>query len=161
MLNKQARRRSQVAAVLLTVSTLVVAGCQGPPGEHLYIAHNTKLGLDASVNTAVMSGTIDLGYDRHFLTWVPRSVEVEGASGQPPAESGSGPREVMSVLACSVIETGVLRPVYYDESLATGRAATKFAAVIAKDRIAADEFFSCFFRKADPATANSSGGGTR
>jgi hypothetical protein len=122
-----------------------LAGCQW--GQQLYVAYDTKLGIDASVNTTMTSGSIDLGYDRRFITWVPRSVEtVDGGDGNV--------KEVMSVLACSELRVGIISIDYYDESLATGRAATAFAKALEDpdNRKVAQDYFECFTKKRPNAT---------
>lgn len=124
-------------ALLLCVSLLSLAACQNW-GRQLYIAHDTKLGIDASVNTATSSGTIDLGYDRRFVTWVPRSVDIKDGDDE-------NAKDVMSVLACSELRVGIVSIDYYDESLATGRAAVIFAEGIAEKRKEiAEDYFECF-----------------
>ena len=70
------RRRRLI--LLFSICLLTLTGCQW--GEQLYVAYDTKLEIDASVNTATSSGSIDLGYDRRFVAWVPRSVELERAA---------------------------------------------------------------------------------
>ena len=142
--------RSQPLAMLASVALPTLAACQGW-GEQLYVAYDTKLGIDASVNTATSSGSIDLGYDRRFVTWVPRSVELEGAADRQgeagtPGETGT-PKEVMSVLACSELRVGFIDIDYYDESLATGRAAKKFANALRTDPKVAKDYFACFTKR--------------
>ena len=102
------RRRRLI--LLFGICLLTLTGCQW--GEQLYVAYDTKLGIDASVNTATSSGSIDLGYDRRFVTWVPRSVEARerAAMGRPKMEWRNwNPKEVMSVLACSELRVGIHR----------------------------------------------------
>jgi hypothetical protein len=131
----------------VALMVLVLGGCANW-GKQLYVAHDTKLGIDASINTATSSGSIDLGYDRRFVTWVPRSVEiVEGGEG-----GGGEAREVMSVIACSNLSVGIITIDYYDESLATGRAAVRFARALAdpddpNNRKVAQDYFECFTKK--------------
>ncbi|HXV24197.1 MAG TPA: hypothetical protein VED46_08050 [Alphaproteobacteria bacterium] len=115
----------------------ILGACQNA-GEHLYVAHDTKLGIDASYNTAMTSGSIDLGYDRRFITWVPRSVEINDED--PDA------KEAMSVIACSMLQVGALNILYYDESMATGRAAKNFAKSLDQARVS-DDYFECFSKR--------------
>jgi hypothetical protein len=125
----------------MVVGLLVLAlgGCANW-GKQLYVAHDTKLGIDASINTATSSGSIDLGYDRRFLTYVPRSVDAEGGDADA--------REVMSVIACSNLRVGIISIDYYDESLATGRAAVRFAEALARKRgETPDDYFACFTKE--------------
>jgi hypothetical protein len=120
------------------------------------MAHDTKLGLNASLNSAMTSGSVSLGYDRRFVTWVPRSV----------AESASTPqaKDVMAVIACSKLKVGFLRLDLYDESMATGRAAVDFAQALATDAALAKKYFACFVAEEEattaPAAAPAAGDGT-
>ena len=165
--------------ILFGLVPLLVGGC-AQWGEQLYVAHDIKIGLDASVNTATTSGSVDLGYDRRFLTFVPRSVAVreqesetleggaEAAAGETASsseqaaeaepsmievsETGEGTsldaKEVMSVMACSRLSVSVWTIDYYDESLATGRAAVRFADALARDRaVVSEDYFDCFKRR--------------
>ena len=135
--------RSPGLVWLVCLSLPALAGCQNW-GKQLYVAHDTKLGIDASINTSMGSGSVDLGYDRRFVTWVPRSVEVVPGSGGEA-------REVMSVLTCSELRVGLISIDYYDEALATGRAAKKFAEALAKkaedDKKISSDYFECFGKK--------------
>jgi hypothetical protein len=118
---------------------LVLAACQNA-GQQLYVAHDTKLGIDASYNTAMTSGSIDLGYDRRFVTWVPQSVEINGV--------GDNAKEAMSVIACSRLQVGAISILYYDESMATGRAAKMFAQQLKNGQgVVAKDYFECFSRR--------------
>jgi hypothetical protein len=130
--------------IIVGLMVLVLGGCANW-GKQLYLAHDTKLGIDASINTATSSGTLDLGYDRRFVTWVPRSVEIKDANPETA-------KEVMSVLACSELRVGIVSIDYYDESLATGAAATKFANALAqKDGQVAKDYFECFTKHSSNA----------
>jgi hypothetical protein len=117
----------------------VLGACQNFE-QKLYVAHDTKLGIDASYNAAMTAGSIDLGYDRRFVTWVPRSVEID--DDDPDA------KEAMSVIACSRLQVGALNILYYDESMATGRAATMFAQRLKENEgIVAKDYFECFWKR--------------
>jgi hypothetical protein len=115
-----------------------LCACQNTE-QQLYVAHDTKLGIDASYNAAMTAGSIDLGYDRRFVTWVPRSVEIHS--------SDTDAKDVMSVIACSKLQVGALSILYYDESMATGRAAKMLAERLKDaDGIVAKDYFKCFSR---------------
>jgi hypothetical protein len=137
--------------IVVGLMLLVLGGCANW-GKQLYIAHDTKLGVDASINTATSSGSIDLGYDRRFLTWVPRSVDVEEGASKEEGDGKTKAKEVMSVMACSNLRVGIVQVDYYDESLATGRAAVKFAEALADpekphNKKVAHDYFECFTKK--------------
>ena len=124
--------RECLRTALASVLALCLAACAGSP-EKLYISSTTMLGLDASVNTARTSGRIQFGYDRYFVTWVPQSVAEDGTA-----------REVMSALNCTEVTVGDLSLKKFEESLATGVAAQKFAAQLAKGD---NPYFDCFSKK--------------
>lgn len=148
-------RRTLMLLAVLPVASL--AGCENA-GSQLYVAYDTKLGLDASLNTAMNAGSVGLGYDRRFVTWVPRSVEEE--PGQPATTAGetSTAKDVMAVLACTKLKVGFLTLDWYDESLATGRAARLFAEALNENQAKViDDYFACF--KKDPETAATDGSG--
>lgn len=130
------RIRRPIPALGLMLASL--CACQNTE-QQLYVAHDTKLGIDASYNAAMTAGSIDLGYDRRFVTWVPRSVDID-------AENADA-KEAMSVIACSKLQVGALSVLYYDESMATGRAARMFAEQLKDvEGIAAKDYFKCFSR---------------
>lgn len=120
------RRRLGVA--LAVTLALQLAACTQ---DRLYVSSTTVLGLDASVNTARTAGRVQLGYDRYFVTWVPQTVEQT-----------DGGREVMSALNCTEIIVSGLALKKFDESLATGIAATNFAKQLNEESAA--KYFDCF-----------------
>lgn len=135
--------RSVPLTLKTTLLVLLSAGCQDW-GNQLYIANTTKLGINASLNTTRQAGSIGLGYDRYFVTWVPRSVDQSDASpdGDPAADKT---RDVMSVLACSRLEVDGLNIKEFDETLATGEAARIFAAALKEEKSSAvTDYFRCF-----------------
>jgi hypothetical protein len=123
--------RRRLGAAIAAVLALQLAACAGVQ-EKLYISSTTTLGLDASVNTARTAGHLQFGYDRYFVTWVPQTVRQEGDA-----------HEVMSALNCTEVTVGNLTLKKFEESLATGVAATNFARQLAKDR-GGDQYFECF-----------------
>jgi hypothetical protein len=132
-------RRIFRLAVAIRLMLLSLGACQNTE-QQLYVAHDTKLGIDASYNAAMTAGSIDLGYDRRFVTWVPQSVEIYGGDNSA--------KEAMSVIACSMLQVGALSILYYDESMATGQAAKMFAQQLrAAQGIVATDYFKCFSRR--------------
>ena len=130
-----------------------LAGCQWGPAALRGIRH--QAGDRCQRQHDQTSGSIDLGYDRRFITWVPRSVEVvDGGDGEAVDGGAGNAREVMSVLACSELRVGIVGIDYYDESLATGRAATAFAKALEDpdNRKVAQDYFECFTKKRPNAT---------
>ena len=118
------------ACAALALLPVILAGCAGEQ-KKLYISSDTILGLDASVNTVRESGSVRIGYDRYFLTWVPQSV---------PDEQDPDAREVMSALNCTRVTIGDLVLKEFQESLATGRAAREFI----QNADTQHKYFACF-----------------
>lgn len=148
-------RGTLIVLAVLPIASL--AGCENA-GSQLYVAYDMKLGLDASLNTAMNAGSVGLGYDRRFVTWVPRSVEED--PGQPVVNSDKTPpaKDVMAVLACTKLKVGFLTLDWYDESLATGRAARLFAEALNKNQAKViDDYFACFKKDAETTATDGSG----
>jgi uncharacterized membrane protein len=104
---------------------------------NLYVAHSTVVGLNAAAALDRSSGHLIVGYDRHFGAIVPKSV---------PVEEGM---EAMSVLSCSDLKVDGIFLAGFTEYLATGKAATGFARIVASDddpvqTTAMDQMFDCY-----------------
>lgn len=125
--------RRRLGAALAAVLALQLAACAQ---DRLYISSTTVLGLDASVNTARTAGRVQFGYDRYFVTWIPQTVSQDDKEKEKA-------REAMSALNCTQATVGNLSLKKFEESLATGVAATHFAAQLAKDRDGSP-YFECF-----------------
>ncbi|NJO35067.1 MAG: hypothetical protein HC869_20100 [Rhodospirillales bacterium] len=113
---------------------LILSACEP---VNLYVAHSTVVGLNAAGSADRGSGHLIIGYDRHFGAIVPKSV---------PVEEGE---EAMSVLSCSDLKVDGIFLAGFTEYLATGRAATGFAKVVASDTdpaqtTAMDQMFDCY-----------------
>lgn len=127
------------AAVSLVA--LGLCGCQ--PGQ-LYVAANTSIGVNASVNTARTAGHLQIGYDRQFATIVPRSVDLPANATDTGLATPSQGKEIMAVVSCSDVEIQGIFLTKFVESLATGRAARGFARRLADDQANANSIFACF-----------------
>ncbi len=117
----------QLAArpVALSMALFVFGGCEA---RQLYVAHDTVIGINANVNQTRTSGRVIVGYDRYFITLVPRSADMPPPeNGQPPDEDD---REAMSVLSCSKMQIEGVFLTEFTERLATGRAAHEFSKAI-------------------------------
>jgi len=90
-------------------------GCEP---TQLYVGATTVVGLNAAMNTEQTAGHLKIGYDRTFVTIVPKSV---------PAPEGG--REAMAALSCSDLEVTGIFITGFREYLATGRAAMNYAAL--------------------------------
>ena len=120
--------------VLAAGVALILSACEP---VNLYVAHSTVVGLNAAGSADRGSGHLIIGYDRHFGAIVPKSV---------PVEEGE---EAMSVLSCSDLKVDGIFLAGFTEYLATGRAATGFAKVVASDadpaqKTAMDQMFDCY-----------------
>ena len=78
------------------------------PGKQVYVASDTSLGLIGSMNTAQTAGKMLVGYDRAFVSLVPKKTR-DG--------------DVMSTYNCTNLEIKGLRITKFYERLATGAAA--------------------------------------
>jgi hypothetical protein len=115
-------------------ATLILSACEP---VNLYVAHSTVVGLNAAGNVDRSSGHLIIGYDRHFGAIVPKSV---------PVKEGE---EAMSVLSCSDLKVDGIFLAGFSEYLATGKAATGFAKIVASDddpkqKVAMDQMFDCY-----------------
>lgn len=120
----------------LGLTALLVSACQP---TNLYVAHDTVVGVNAAVNTERTNGHLLIGYDRNFVTVIPKSV--------PTADGG---KEAMSALACSDIEVEGIFLSKFVESLATGQAAIALAKQRAEDpeSESLDPIFDCYEKNA-------------
>jgi len=141
--------------------------------RQLYMANQTTIGLNASVNPETGNGSLLIGYDRDFVALVPRSVEqqqtdaqgrvVLGADGKPVL---TGDSDAMSALVCADVRFEKIWLRYYAEAMATGEAARQFARRLGTPgpdggatKQSMRDFFKCF-RRADTegAQAQNQGG---
>lgn len=115
-------------------SFLVLAACEP---TNLYVAHDTVVGVNAAVNTERTKGRLVIGYDRNFVTLVPKSV--------PDINGG---HEAMAALSCSELKVDGIFLSKFIEYLTTGQAALAFAEKIGESGDAG-EIFECFSGGAD------------
>jgi hypothetical protein len=132
------RRVGRRTAALAAALALPLAACTEAQ-EKLYLSSTTVLGIDASVNTTRQSGRVQIGYDRYFVTWVPQGVQADRGT------------EIMAALNCTKVVVGSLALRRFDESLATGEAAKKFAKQLSESAPSSD-YFDCFKPKSAEAT---------
>jgi|GEM_PF-6820617 len=101
---------------IIAASTVIATtGCAAP--SHLMHYQRTVVGFDASVATQQTSGQIVFGYDRRMVAVVPKTI-AEG-----------GKKNAMSIISCTDAEAG-FTTVRFEERLATGDAAKKYAAAL-------------------------------
>jgi hypothetical protein len=131
-----------------TIAIALLAGCEA---THLYVAHSTVVGVDGAMSSDSASGHLTVGYDRNFVTIVPKSVPIQPAGmGADTGQGSGGPREAMAVLSCSEVQVSGIFLTGFSEYLATGKAGVDFAKRVgASDSTAADqralkELFDCY-----------------
>lgn len=116
-----------------SLALLVLTGCSEP--RQLYMGSHTAIGINAAVNPEQNTGRVMIGYDRVFAAIVPRSAPGTNA----------GEREAMSALVCSELGVEGVTIRRFTEAMATGRAATEFAARLRKEHDSqVRDLFECF-----------------
>jgi hypothetical protein len=133
-------------ALLSAGAATALAGCDA---NQLYLGSRTVVGINASVNPEVSSGSLIVGYDRTFATVIPRTAPVipAGQSGQPEPSNQTGQKqEAMAAIACSSLQVNGITIRRFTESIATGEAARLFARALKADadRKSVKDFFDCF-----------------
>jgi len=113
----------------LAAICVIAAGCAP---QNLYVSHDVVVGVNAQLSADRQQGRLLVGYDRDFITIIPKSVEVPGEEG----------REVMSLLGCTELTVDGIFISSFADTLASGEVAKKFAASLAEDT----RFFDCHDR---------------
>lgn len=116
--------RHRMLCIATCCLPLLGGGCTSLE-KQLYIASDTSLGVNGAVNTAQTAGKIVIGYDRKFVTVVPKM--------NPNAES-----DVMSAYNCTHVEIKGLRISKFRERLASGEAATNLVSNMRNGNAVAD-----------------------
>jgi hypothetical protein len=123
----------------------LVAGLLGAcEVNQLYTASHTNIGINAAVKPDMTEGSLMVGYQRDFVTLVPKSV---------PDTEAPGNRDVMAALVCTDLVVSGIWLNKYVEYVATGKAARDFAAKLKGS--SASQFFDCY---QDPQAAANKGG---
>lgn len=145
---------------LLSVAT-VLAGCDA---NQLYMGSRTVVGINASVNPEVSSGSLIVGYDRTFAAVIPRTAPATSTDQpsqlEPPKPAGPN-QEAMAAIACSSLAVNGITIKRFTESIATGEAARKFAKALKEDHDnrSVKDFFDCFRDKPGDSSATRTGAG--
>lgn len=108
--------RLRQATPLIFLIGCILSGCEP---TNLYVAHHTVIGVNAAMNTERTSGRLVIGYDRKFVTVIPKSVPIDGVANKQ--------RDAMAALSCSEVEVKGIFLSKFIEYLATGEAGKKFA----------------------------------
>lgn len=122
--------------VSLMCVAMAVTGCDA---NQLYMGSRSVVGINASVNPELNSGSLIVGYDRAFAAVVPRSVD----------DNSTGKQEAMTAIACSSLGVKGVTIKHFKESIATGAAAEAFANTLKNDadKKSVKDFFDCFKNK--------------
>lgn len=107
------------------------AGCEA---NNLYVAHNTVIGVNASVSPDRQQGQLLIGYDRDFVTVIPKSVDKTVKTGK---------KDVMALLNCTQVEVDGIFLSKYTDSIASGEAAILFARQLAQEQKPTTNLFDC------------------
>jgi len=122
------------AAISVSFLAYTLSACEP---THVFVAHQTVVGVDAAVDTQMTKGHLIIGYDRTFVTVVPKSVE--STDGKIPG------RDAMSVIACSKVQVDGIVLSQFIENMATGKAAKIYAERLKDER--GNELFRCLDKK--------------
>ena len=106
--------------VISALATLALTGCEA---RNLYVAHDTVVGLNGRFSENRQAGKLVIGYDREFITLVPKGSD-------PTPDDSNDDRDVMSSLGCSYLETSGVSLTRYSDLVMTGKAAKNMAAKI-------------------------------
>ena len=116
---------------LIPLALCTTAACEP---TNLYVAHHTVVGVNAAVNTEQTKGHLIIGYDRNFVTLVPKSVDDPDGEG----------KEAMSALSCSELKVEGIFLTKFVEYLATGEAGREFARKFAMEPEEGSKIFDCY-----------------
>ncbi|MCB1342876.1 MAG: hypothetical protein KDK24_17770 [Pseudooceanicola sp.] len=92
---------------LLLIPMTVLPACDA---RNLYIAHQTVLGINASVDQGRQQGQLVIGYDRDFATVIPKTVDA-GPNGE---------KNVMALFNCTALEIDGIHLNRYSDVTVTG-----------------------------------------
>jgi hypothetical protein len=109
---------------LMCIASTSLSACEA---SNLYVAHETVVGLNAQVSQDRQQGRLVLGYDRDFITLVPKSVGDDDN------------KDVMALLSCTELEVSGIFLTRYVDVVASGEAAKTFAGKLTDGQ----NFFDC------------------
>jgi len=124
---------------IMLAALMLAPACSG---RHLYVAHDTVIGVNARLNQGRNEGQLVMGYDRDFVTIIPRSVEVapEDPDKTPPPQPAL---DVMSLVSCTILQVDGPSLTRYEDVIVSGDAAATYA----QSGKATGEVFNCNFGK--------------
>ncbi|HEY7609148.1 MAG TPA: hypothetical protein VIF14_07940 [Alphaproteobacteria bacterium] len=132
--------RGLVAALGAIGLAQALLACQP---THVFVTHQTVVGVDAAVDSQMTKGHLIIGYDRTFFAVVPKSVESK-ENGTAPGASPNN-RDAMSVIACSNIKVDGIVLSQFTENMATGKAAKIYAENLHRE--GGNQLFRCLDKK--------------
>lgn len=98
---------------ILIAAVLALPACTP---KNLFIAHDTVLGINASLDQGRQQGQLVIGYDRDFAAVVPKTV---------PSEKQPGRTDAMAMVNCTHLEVKGIYLNRYSDIVVTGDAARK------------------------------------
>lgn len=99
-----------ICPIIITLTAF--AGCTP---RNMYVAHDSILGVNASVSQGRQRGQLVVGYDRDFVTIIPKTVK-----------GNDGSLDAMSLVVCTELEVEGIFLNEYSDVIATGDAAASF-----------------------------------
>lgn len=115
--------------VLLTFALVTLSGCAT---NNLYVAHDTVIGLNAKLSDTRQQGSLVIGYDRDYVTMIPKSVTVVD-------DNGVVKKDAMASIGCNRVQVQGAQLVEYRDFVITGDAAI----ALAKDLSGDTKVFDC------------------
>ncbi len=130
----------------MAIGLFALCGCEA---RNLYVAHETTVGLNGRFSQNRQSGKLVLGYDREFVTLVPKGTD-------PTPDDDVDDRDVMASLGCSYLQTNGVALTRYSDLVITGKAATDLAAKIKDGN---ENLLDCNQFAGQPSNGTSGGNG--
>ncbi|WP_353314762.1 hypothetical protein [Shimia sp. NS0008-38b] len=84
------------------------------------MAHDTVIGINAKLSDTRQQGRLVIGYDRDYVTIIPKSVTVSDGNGGTK-------KDVMASIGCNRAKVKGARLVQYSDFVVTGDAAVSLA----------------------------------
>jgi hypothetical protein len=98
----------------LIAAIVSLSGCEA---KNLYVAHDTVIGINAKLSDTRQQGRLVIGYDRDFVTIIPKSVQGDE----------KGEKDAMASLGCNRVKLKGTQLIQYSDFVATGPAAIQLA----------------------------------
>lgn len=102
---------------MISIAFATLSGCAT---NNLYVAHDTVIGLNAKLSDTRQQGSLVIGYDRDYVTIIPKSVTI-------PDGKGGVKKDAMASLGCNRVQVQGAQLVEYRDFVITGDAAIALA----------------------------------